>query len=121
MGSITLTFDREHDLTIATAEGQVSSDQFITTFRGYFEGSCTSRILWNFLRADLRLLTHADIVEFAAINAKYVDLRVGGKTAMVFASDLGYGIGRMYEQYHDERIEHRSFRDLKEAMDWILQ
>lgn len=47
---------------------------------------------------------------------------ISSRRAFLMPNDLGYGLGRMYEVFREAAGEHgiRIFRDLDEALDWVL-
>jgi hypothetical protein len=56
------------------------------------------------------------------VAKKYAHLRKGGRSALVLSKDVGYGIGRMYgalSEIENIPYEIRSFRDIKDAREWL--
>ena len=54
----------------------------------------------------------------------FKDLRPKGRTALVADKDYAFGIGRMYDSLVEISgfpVEHRVFRDFKDAMKWLMQ
>jgi len=74
--------------------------------------------LMDVTRADLASLTANDIRTIAERNVFSPESR----RAIVVSSNLGYGFGRMFETLREIAGEKgvRIFRDLDEAVDWLL-
>ena len=60
--------------------------------------------------------------EIVYVAKKYAHLRKGGKAALVFHDDLGFGIGRMFgilSELENISYEIRNFRDINDARKWL--
>lgn len=78
--------------------------------------------LWD-LRAveDLQRVTRRELETILVAASARIDDRGSGHTAVVMDSDLGFGLGRMFEMMSEEDlpITMRVFRDRKEAETWL--
>ena len=122
MGTIETRFFGTHDLTLRIAKGPLTAEEILAALRSYYSGPVTSLLLWDARGADLSALTGEDVRLIVSTVRGYLDPRAGGKTALVFTSDLGYGLGRMFDSYLDSgltKVENRSFRSLPEALAWL--
>ena len=125
MGTIDTVINKEADLTIKTAVGKISAQDILAELRNYYKGVTTRFILWDFTNADLAHVTSdevQDIVDLARTNA---NSRIGGRTATVFSSDSGFGLGRMYDIKQEvtgpQVVFHMSFKDKAKALEWLKE
>lgn len=124
MGTIETHIDPEIDLTIHTASGVISPDEILRKIRSYYEeGEVTRLLMWDLTDADVRNISASDVQAFVDLTNALTEPRTGGKTALVVATSLAYGMGRMYElskDAFDERgIGHGTFHDRKAALEWL--
>lgn len=74
-------------------------------------------------QSDLEIghLSQRALHEVADLCVRISDTLGNGSCAVVAASDLAYGFGRMFEAYLDERVAFhtRFFRTRDEALGWL--
>jgi hypothetical protein len=122
LGEITLKIDRERDITVRAIIGDVSVQQLVEALAEYFAGEPTLNVLLDFSEAELRMLSAGDVRMLAQVTRQYADSRAGGKTALVFSSAIGYGLGRMFEQLRHATgapVAYKTFREKGKAMEWL--
>ena len=122
MSYIETKIDEEKDLTIHTVSGQLTVQDVRDALDRYYSGSVTMLILWDLTKVDLSSWATNQIVFLAKKVKEYSHLRIGGKTAVVIAKDLNFGIMRMYEAYAESEeidFETRVFRDMEKAKEWL--
>lgn len=122
MGSISATYEIENDLTIVTATGKLNADDFHTWMVKYYAGQITSLILWDLTGADLSGFTNSEVRVIAQHTKQISNARKGGKTALVFAEVLEFGMGRMFEAYSEIEqmpFEFRTFQSFDKAREWL--
>ena len=123
MGNIETTYDLPNDLTVVTATGRMTADDFHNWTTNYYAGEVTSLHLWDITRADLSLISTNDGIEDAQRTAEAAQIRKGGKTAIVVSKDtLGFGLSRMSETFHsieNAPVEYMIFTSRKSATDWL--
>jgi hypothetical protein len=124
MGTIETHIDLEKDLTIHAASGEISADEILRKIRSYYEeGEVTRLLMWDLADADIGKLSASDVRDFVNLTNSLTGPRAGGKTALVVATPLAYGMGRMYElskdASDDQGIGHRTFRDRRAALEWL--
>ena len=122
MGDITLEIDRDRDLTVRAIIGDVPVQQLVEALAEYFAGEPTLNVLLDFSEAVMVRLTASDVRLLAKVTRQYADRRAGGKTALVFSSAIGYGLGRMFEQLRHAsgaQVAYRAFREREKAMEWL--
>ena len=72
--------------------------------------------------ASLEQLNFEDLDRLGDFVMRYAHLRAGGKTAIVAARDLEYGVGRTIDSLAESKnspITTHTFRSLSEAGEWI--
>ena len=122
MGSINTTYDLSKDLTVVSATGGLTANDFIT-----WEARCTSRtvtelILWDLLGADLCNLSSDEIRMIATRTKGIAYVGKGGKIAFVLGKSCDFGVGRMLEAYNETAempSEIRAFRSIDDAKKWL--
>ena len=122
LGEITLDIDRDRDLTVRAIVGDVSVQQLLDALAEYFAGQPTLNVLLDFSEAELRMLKAREVRLLAQVTRQYAECRAGGKTALVFSSAIGYGLGRMFEQLRHATgapVAYKTFREREKAMEWL--
>ena len=123
MKKITKKFDSENDMTVVTVIGKVTANEIIAAITDFYEGSVTSIILWDLTQGDLSEIGSSDVEIIADLSVKYAEKRPSGKTAVVGSDDLAFGLSRMYEMTKELvklPFETKTFRDIDEALKWLL-
>ncbi|RPI02566.1 MAG: hypothetical protein EHM64_13780 [Ignavibacteriae bacterium] len=124
MATIDTNIDTNHQLTIHTIVGEVLAEEISDKIRTYSESGPTNYVLWDFSRAVLDKIKSHDVEIFISLTSQYASYRKGGKTALVFSSDLGFGLGREFDTYTDlkeSRIPYMTFRRKEDAIKWLLE
>ena len=123
MASIETSIDLTRQLTIHTVTGEITFAEIVEAVVKYYQGSITQLLLWDFSHASLGQTTSEQIHQLVYLTKPFTSRRKGGKTAFLFATDIDFGIGRMYEiqvNGFDEYVTHRVFRDKDPALKWLL-
>ncbi len=122
LAEITLEIDLARHLTVRAIVGDVPAQRLVDALAEYFAGEPTLNVLVDFTEAKLPMLSAKDVRYLAQVTRQYADRREGGKTALVFGSLLGYGVGRMFEQLRHASgapLAYKSFREREKAMEWL--
>lgn len=123
MSPIAFSLQLEQQLTIFTVSGVVSAKQVAEAIESYYSGTVTPLVLWDFREADLSAVSSGGVRQLTAIARQQADRRPGGRTALVFSSTAGYGLGRMYEIQRSsddpQDVTYSVFRDMARAMEWL--
>lgn len=122
MGKIETKYDLTQDLTIIKAVGKMKADDFHEWTASYYTGTVTSLALWDLTEADLSEIQTEDLRNDAEHTKTLAEVRKGGKTAIVSANSLEYGLGRMLETFYDMEdvpFEIQVFHTINEAMEWF--
>jgi hypothetical protein len=112
----------ELDLTEKIVVGELSVADVLEEITRFYSGPVTKRVLWDISQARIHFAGADEIRRIAAAVAQVSHRRAGGKSAVVAASDLAFGVSRMYQAYreiHNIELSYMSFRTRQEALDWL--
>jgi hypothetical protein len=124
MATIDTNIDSNRQLTIHTITGEVSPEEISNKIITYSESGPTDFVLWDFSKAELNNIKSNHIETFISLTKQYSSYRRGGKTALVFSSDLGFGLGREFDTYIDlaeSNIPYVTFRNRELALKWLFE
>ena len=123
MAEITVDIDTDRELTVCKVVGEMKRGEIAMRLGGE-KMQRPSRLLL----IDLQLATSsergAETMMERAMTYGALFSAPGSRTALVYADEAGFGIGRMLEGYFEAleiETELRSFRDPQQAMDWLLE
>lgn len=114
--------DPDNNLTIYTVNGEVTVQDIVQKVKAFYAGEPTKLVLWDFTEANLSKIPSEDIIQIIYNIKKLVHSRKGQKTALVFSSKFGYGLGRMFTAFSEIEktgIEYGSFHSVEEAKQWL--
>jgi hypothetical protein len=114
--------EKEKDLTVFVATGELTFADQIAAFKEFYEGDPTKNELWDMRAITGNRISSDELRQVTFFTKQYSHKRTGGKTAMVMNSDLDYGLGRMSETFaetEDLPWEIRIFRSMDEALAWM--
>lgn len=109
------------DLLILRVTGELSFEELVEVIKVHFPGM-TRDLIWDFRDGTLKSVAAAQLERIPAIVRQNMPNRVGGKTAYVAATDVDFGLWRMYTaiaSYNRMPYEYNVFRDYVEALKWI--
>ena len=115
--------DREHDLTTVTVTGSVDVEQVNRQILGLLGGQPTQRVLWDIRDGTLAKLTPEDMRRIISEGAALAEKRRGGRTAILCAKPVDYGLARMFETFaslYHLPFEVHVFGDSGQARDWLF-
>jgi hypothetical protein len=125
MEGIEKSVNREAGLTVYTVQGTVSGEEIKNAVRDFYKhGPITRNVLWDLTQAVLTDLSAEDIRSISHVPRKSLELREGGKTAIIAPSDLAFGLGRMYQSSsppEDLPFEIQVFRETEAAQQWLAE
>lgn len=122
MAPIRKQLEENGDTTILVLTGTVVVKELMAAFREFYDQGCTANLLWDASHANLTQLSTDQMRQVFAIAKEHSHLRPQGKTAIVVADNLGFGLGRMYEILCDldaHPIPLRVFKAMDEARAWL--
>ena len=122
MGKIHRQVDHDLDLTVNTAEGVLTIDEIIDAVKSYLSDNPTSKVLWDFSRADGAGISLEDLMLLYDIVRRTATENVKRKVAIVVSRDVGFGISRMAESQAGIAgitADYNVTRSLEDAMTWL--
>ena len=122
MGTIHRRVDRDLDLTVNTAEGVLTIDEIIDVVKLYLSDNPTSKVLWDFSRADGSGISMEDLMALYDILRHTATDNVKRKVAIVVSRDLGFGISRMAESQAGIAgitTDYYITRNIEDGMAWL--
>jgi hypothetical protein len=120
--AISTSFDESRNLTVFTAEGNLTFDEQIIVLREFYAGKPTPNVIWDFRSAVGERISAQEIMKIIEFIKSHGKSRPGGKTALVAGDSLSFGLSRMGQAYADnENVpwEMKAFRSMDEAIRWI--
>lgn len=125
---VTTEVDEARQRTVLTAVGKVTFVEMRRAIESFWEADpVTLDVLWDYRRADMSGLSRDDHEKLVRVGLRYRDRhaeRVGGKTAIIAADDLEYGMNRASEvltHLEGYPFEVRTFRTAEEAEVWLAE
>jgi len=122
MAPIETSTDYPNDLTIHTIKGEVSAEEIIQRIKECSTKKVTLCVIWDFSDAIIEDSSNEKLRSVLGAAAKYNELRNGGKAALVSSEKFLFGLARMYgtlSEIKESPVEHRAFRNMKDAREWI--
>jgi hypothetical protein len=114
--------DNSKLLTTHTLIGKITVEDLLAEIKKFFDTEPTPHNLWDLLDADVSAIGRDDIGKLSRFPLEYVPSRVGGKTAIVAADDLSFGLSRMYQtcaEIEGQKVQIQVFRSLENAQAWL--
>lgn len=122
MAHIRKEVEENGQTTILVVAGIVAAEELIEAFKDFYHQGFTPNLVWDATRADLTELSTDQLRQIFSIAKEFSHLRKSGKTAIVVAGSLGFGMGRMYEifcELDNHPIPLRVFKAMAEAREWL--
>jgi len=120
--AISSSFDELRDLTVFIAEGELTFEEQIAVLRDFYGGTTTANVIWDFRLLGGTRISSEELEKIIAFSKSHESRRPKGKTALVAATNLDFGLSRMSQAYADNKKmlwEIRAFRSMDEAVKWI--
>jgi hypothetical protein len=120
---IEITHDFERDLTIHVVTGRATEEDMFGALEAFYASKFTRLLLWDMSETDLRQVQIEVLQRFVRRAAELGARRAGGKTAVVAATALQYGMARMSEAFAEIEstpYEFRAFKSREAALAWLL-
>jgi len=93
---MTFETDRSMDLTIFTADGDVTHEELISNLESYIEAGTTHHELYDFSSGTGNTLTFENISQMTEVQKSRYP-RKTWKTAIVVHREYGFNMGRIYQ------------------------
>ena len=110
------------DLTVHVVSGVVRADELRDKAIEFLTVAPTPLALWDFSEADFSELTTPSLVLVFDALVPYMQNRRGGKSALLFQSTVGFGLGRLSEALAEVRefpYEFKAFSNREDALLWL--
>lgn len=110
------------ELTVFKCTGKVLSTDIEESITAFYAGRPTRHVMWDISDAEISELSATDVRRIAEQTKRVAHSRPGGKTAIVSAADMPFGLARMYQAFAElaEQNSHvEVFRSTEEALAWI--
>lgn len=122
--TININVDPSNNLTIFTGTGAISFDEAIKCIRSFYDSNPTSNVLFDLRKASAEQISSSQIKQIAEFLQELRRVRKGGRTAIVSATDVDFGLARMLQIFtsmsdSDASFEMKVFRDIKAASLWV--
>jgi hypothetical protein len=121
---ITRHWNAETGVTTHVCTGRLSADEIAAGIRAFYDEAPTPHTLWDLRDADVSGISADQIATFADLARDAAAMRGPGKTALVAAGLLAFGLSRMFEAYSDATLRPvrvRVFKNIEEAEAWISE
>ncbi len=122
--NVTREVDAEKGVTVFTVTGKIRPGDIAEALKRFYSEHVTSNVIWDFSRCDLTEIVSADVDQLVRTACGYADKRSDGKTAIVGAGGLTFGLIRMYELIFETQnagFEAQSFLHVDDAYQWLLE
>lgn len=122
MAIIEVSTDSQNDLTIFMVHGELTADEVIQSVEALSARKPTKFVLWDATDGSVANVPTEEIQRVAQTMMRFLEKRKEGKTAFVVATDLDYGLGRMYEAFAENEglpYAYGIFKTVKEAKQWL--
>ena len=122
MSSIRFEIDDKKQLTLIRVQGKPTIEDYIKGVRDYYKKDTTLHLLWDFTQGNVSGLSGDELRRAIRETRKVIHSRGKGKTAFVFPTVHGFGLGRMLETFaelEEMPVEFRTYHSLKAAYDWL--
>lgn len=110
------------DLTIFTATGEVTYEEWIEALKAFYEGSPTKNVLWDQRGLTGQRISSEELEKIITFLRSYQDRRPTGKTALVGTSDLDFELASQTHTLAETKMipwKIKGFRSLEEGVKWI--
>jgi len=110
------------DLTIFRVSGEVGAGEQLAAMQSFFETGPTGDVLWDFREVEGERYFYEDVKEVLDLCRNKSALRPPGKTAIVTAKPVDFGLARMAKSLSEAMElpwEVRNFTSMEEAVDWL--
>ena len=114
--------DEGRNLTVFSVKGELTFAEQMATLRQFYDETPTRNVIWDFRQLAGHRISSDELREIISFIKWHGQNRPAGKTALVSATDLDFGLSRMSQAYAEqERVPWpiESFRTMEDALRWI--
>jgi len=120
---IETTIIESENLTFHSASGALTFYEIMYEVKSFYDSDRpTKNVLWDLTEVTNIEITNEQVVEIANYRKRFSGQRSAGKTAIVAANDLYFGLARMFEMHSDLNLapfDVMVFRNRDEADSWL--
>jgi hypothetical protein len=118
------SLDEDRNLTVFSVQGELSFEEQMAALRRFYDGTPTRNVIWDFRCMEGQRVSSEEMRKIISYIKRQDQKRPAGKTALVAATDLDFGLARMSQAYADQEElpwQIESFRTMEEAFIWIAE
>jgi hypothetical protein len=122
--SITRSFEAQSNLTIFSVVDAISSEEVIPQIVSFLTAEPTQLVLWDCAAGSIAHMAPKDLQSIVDRGKPFAESRRGGRTAIVCATDLDYGLCRVFRAYAEIShvpFEIEVFRNRDAAKEWLQE
>jgi hypothetical protein len=115
-------FDDKVNLTTYICSGPVTAGEIEKQVRILYQGKPSLHALWDYTEAVLSTLSPDDVRGIAEMVKNTSHSRAGGKTALVFSTEMLTAMGPLLESISEIEVPDakiKIFNDLSAGLTWI--
>ncbi len=119
---ISTVIDQENKLTIFTAEGNSTFEEFMVALKSFYDGDPTLNVLWNLEQSAVWDLSGHQIKKLAQYAPRFDKSRDRAKAAIVVSDELSTAISKLFVlfgQSNELKMKIKIFKTLHDAFAWI--
>ncbi len=119
---ISTVIDQENKLTIFTAEGNSTFEEFMVALKSFYDGDPTLYVLWNLEQSAVWDLSGHQIKKLAQYAPRFDKSRDRAKAAIVVSDELSTAISKLFVlfgQSNELKMKIKIFKTLHDAFAWI--
>ncbi|MBU0992554.1 MAG: hypothetical protein KJ737_08685 [Proteobacteria bacterium] len=119
---VTIERIEDQNLTVFLVTGELKADEQLNAMESFYEGKPTANVLWDFRKVEGARSSYMEVEKMLSYAKSRGQRRVSGKTALLTAAAVDFGLARMTEILSEVKEipwEVHSFTSLEEAMKWL--
>lgn len=123
MGKITESYEPDADLTVFTAEGELTFNEVLEQTRSFLSGKPSKLALWNLERGTFSKISSQEMEQIMQLGAVFSSGTKIGKAAILAQKDVDYGLGNVIRALGEIKgfpYKIKIFREMSAARDWLF-
>lgn len=119
---ISISIDGSRDLTTFAVKGELTFQEEMDELKAFYSGEPTANVLWDFRLLEGERISLQELEAVSDFIKTNQSKRPQGKTALVVANELDYGLSRVSMTLYEIRnlsLSVMPFRSMDEALKWI--
>jgi hypothetical protein len=122
--AIAISTDALRQLTIFSVMGPLTFEAQMAALQWFYQEAPTKNVIWDFRGLEGSRISSSQLRYIISFAKGYETCREGGKTALIPADDVDFGLARMGQTYAEaEKLAWpiEIFGSTEEALHWIEQ